>query len=171
VPALAAAALIVALGLVYFGLRAARVDPKPVTSSALGLSFAIPQGWKQATQNAPQASNGRVALGSPGAKRQAMFITRYPLKRPVGSSKQAAKEARSWLLSTGAKGNIKLEEHKLAGADGLQAKFKAGGLTIQIQMLFKDRSSWQLSCQSLTGSAGASTRRACKEILDSVSVQ
>lgn len=166
VPALAAWGMVLVLGALYLGVRAARVDPPQPATSALGLQLPLPAGWKQATQQSPQGSDGRIALGAAGARRQALFITRYPLRQEVSDPRRASTEARRWLRQTGARRSPKLREVRAGDMDGLAGTLHADGLTIQLTLLFAGRTEWQLSCQSLPGPAGSATRARCREVLD-----
>lgn len=169
-PALAIGALIAVMALLYFGMRSARVPAELPTQQRLGLTIPVPEGWKLAAQRSPSGADGRVALGAPASRRQAMFITRYRLQKEVKDPSSQAGQLRRSLASTGGPSSVSLTETKVAGNKGLEGSFKAAGLRITTWVFFSGRSSWQLSCQSMPGNGGKGTRERCQQIVDQLKV-
>jgi hypothetical protein len=179
-PTIITAVMLVVLLVAYLGVRSAREKVAPPASmahtlpSSLGeIKLELPYRWKTAGQGNVAGGGSRYAVGPAGARSQALFVTRYPLRRAPRSQRerlQILAEAQASLRATGAPRTGKAKTVKLAGKSAWRFHYRRGDLDVMVHLLLledKPAVLYQFSCQSQAGQAGAKLRRGCREALKS----
>jgi len=180
-PILVMAGLIVGIGLLYSGVRAAReaLGPQAQRSTTLpkklgGIQLGYPEGWKKAPMQNVARASGRWGMGSPGSTKYAFFVTRYPLQaKPSNSaqSKQILLEAQNSLYNTGApRGSLKAKRVEVAKQSSWYYHFQIAKLDVQIWLVLQNNKQqtamYQFSCQSPSGARGGTMRVKCREAIN-----
>lgn len=190
-PTLITAVLILALSVAYFTVRQARHAVAPAQNAPHGkaeagsrqhtagrLQVSLPDSWRFRRQGGVQGGASRYAAGPAGATDQALFITRYPLRRAPRNDRerrQVLSEARVSLQRTGAPKLQTAEKVKLAGRDAWRHRYRQGRLTFSVFLVIDERkdgtSLYQIACQSRRGEAGRNVRDGCREAISDAEMQ
>lgn len=174
---------VIVLGLVYSGVRSARIQLEQKTPESspfseqgqedLAVRFAYPGTWKSSPQDPPGMAKSRWAVGPKGNKDIAFFITRYELTRePENERGQqlVRREIEASLASTGAPDNFtdKRTQGELDGQAGWQYRYTTQGLSIRVLVVVKGKDLYQFACQSKPGKPGRAMRKQCAMVEESL---
>lgn len=186
VPIIATAITLVVLFGIYMGVRAARVGERPsndrrasapktfgnpkdpkLTGQALAplkLRARPSDGWKVAPQGGVAGGGARDAYGPKGAKRFALFVTRYPLvKNPRNDKDRRAleREVRRSMMATGAPATIapqRIDDSRW------WYRYTTAEIKHRTLIVHRDNNVYQLACQYPVGEDGAAILRGCDRI-------
>ena len=175
--------LIAAAGIAYLAVRGGRslLEPAAPHSAQLpvqagDLTLQLPDQWRGRQMKDVSGASQRWAFGSKGARNNALFLTRYPLKRTPKDdqqTKQLKSEVQSGLARTGGPKHPRMvDEEKIGGQNAWRYSFRTKKIWIDIWLVIhtlKDKSAaYQFSCQSPPGDSGQEMRKLCASTLDSV---